>query len=32
MRWRCLLRHLSGDRKAIADLLEEVERLFPTVA
>src|SRR5258706_12872313 len=29
---RCLLRHLSGDRKAIADLREEVERLLPTVA
>jgi AcrR family transcriptional regulator len=29
---RCLLRHLSGDRMAIADLLEEVERLLPTVA
>jgi hypothetical protein len=29
---RCLLRHLSGDRRAIADLLEEVERLLPTVA
>jgi AcrR family transcriptional regulator len=29
---RCLLRHLSGDRNAIADLLEEVERLLPTVA
>src|SRR6516164_8638306 len=29
---RCLLRHLSGDRKAIADLQEEVERLLPTVA
>src|SRR6478735_1783965 len=29
---RCLLRHLSGDRKAIADLLEEVERLLPIVA
>jgi AcrR family transcriptional regulator len=29
---RSLLRHLSGDRKAIADLLEEVERLLPTVA
>ena len=25
---RCLLRHLSGDRKAIADLREEVERLL----
>jgi hypothetical protein len=29
---RCLLRHLSGDRKAIADLREEVDRLLPTVA
>src|SRR5215475_6748660 len=29
---RCLLRHLSGDRKAIADLQDEVERLLPTVA
>ena len=29
---RCLLRHLSGDRRAIADLREEVERLLPTVA
>ncbi len=29
---RCLLRHLSGDSKAIADLREEVERLLPTVA
>ena len=29
---RCLLRHLSGDRKAIADLQEEVKRLLPTVA
>ena len=29
---RCLLRHLSGDHRAIADLLEEVERLLPTVA
>ena len=29
---RCLLRHLSGDRKAIADLRKEVERLLPTVA
>ena len=29
---RCLLRHLSGDRRGIADLLEEVERLLPTVA
>src|SRR6201987_845303 len=29
---RCLLRHLSGDRKAIADLREEVQRLLPTVA
>ena len=28
----CLLRHLSGDRKAIADLLEEMARLLPTVA
>ena len=28
----CLLRHLSGDRNAIADLQEEVERLLPTVA
>jgi ATP-dependent Clp protease ATP-binding subunit ClpX len=28
----CLLRHLSGDRNAIADLREEVERLLPTVA
>jgi hypothetical protein len=26
------LRHLSGDRKAIADLQEEVKRLLPTVA
>ena len=29
---RCLLRHLSGDRRAIADLQEEVGRLLPTVA
>jgi len=29
---RCLLRHLSGDRKAIADLQDEVQRLLPTVA
>ena len=29
---RCLLRHLSGDRSAIADLQEEVKRLLPTVA
>jgi AcrR family transcriptional regulator len=29
---RCLLQHLSGDRKAIADLQEEVRRLLPTVA
>jgi AcrR family transcriptional regulator len=29
---RCLLRHLSGDRRAIADLQDEVERLLPTVA
>jgi AcrR family transcriptional regulator len=29
---RCLLRHLSGDRKAIADLRDEVARLLPTVA
>ena len=29
---RCLLRHLSGDRKAIADLQDEVKRLLPTVA
>ena len=29
---RCLLRHLSGDRTAIADLQEEVGRLLPTVA
>jgi AcrR family transcriptional regulator len=29
---RCLLRHLSGDHNAIADLREEVERLLPTVA
>ena len=29
---RCLLRHLSGDRNAIADLREEVERLLPNVA
>jgi AcrR family transcriptional regulator len=29
---RCLLRHLPGDRKAIADLREEVEHLLPTVA
>jgi hypothetical protein len=29
---RCLLRHLSGDRRAIADLQEEVKRLLPSVA
>jgi AcrR family transcriptional regulator len=29
---RCLLRHLSGDRRAIADLLDEVERVLPNVA
>jgi hypothetical protein len=29
---RCLLRHLSGDRRAIADLQEEVGKLLPTVA
>ena len=29
---RCLLQHLSGDRKAIANLQEEVKRLLPTVA
>jgi hypothetical protein len=29
---RCRLRHLSGDRKAIADLQEEVKRLLPIVA
>ena len=29
---RCLLRHLSRESNAIADLQEEVERLLPTVA
>jgi len=29
---RCLLRHLSGARKAVADLQEEVKRLLPSVA